>query len=236
MEAIILAGGLGTRLQSVVKNVPKPMAEIQGRPFLSYMLDYLESQGISRIILSVGYMNDVIRSYFGSSYRSMTIDYAIESKPLGTGGAIREALSMLEGDRAVVLNGDSLFMLDLRAFINFHCGLDSLLTLSGKPMHDYERYGSVLLEDSRVIGFEAKAFRSFGYINGGIYVMEKRMRHLFQIKEDAFSLEVDFLQKNTHTIILHAFKSNAYFIDIGIPEDYRKAHTELERAFGKATG
>ncbi len=211
------------------------MAEIQGRPFLSYLLDYLHSQGISRIILSVGYMNDVIRSYYGPSYRAMTIDYAIESKPLGTGGAIWEALSLLEGDSAVVLNGDSIFMLDLKAFINFHFGLNSLLTLAVKPMHDYERYGSVLLEDSKVIGFQAKAFRSFGYVNGGVYVMEKRIRQLFQITE-AFSFEVDFLQNNAHNINLHAFKSDAYFIDIGIPEDYRKAHTELGQVFGKTSG
>lgn len=228
MEAIILAGGAGRRLQSVVKDMPKPMADINGRPFLCYLLDYLSFQGITKILLSVGYKYEIIQDYFGLQYKTLDIRYVIEDKPLGTGGAIRKALELISGDEAVVLNGDTFFNLDLRKMVDFHHVENSILTIAVKPMHNFERYGTVIIKDSRVFGFEEKTFRQFGYINGGIYIIKKAVSEFFDYDRDAFSFEIDFLHKKIADTHPSAFISDSYFVDIGIPEDYRKAQEELD--------
>lgn len=227
MEAIILAGGVGTRLQSVVKDLPKPMADINGRPFLCYLLDYLSSQGITKILLSVGYRHEIIRDYFGLQYRNMDISHIVEAEPLGTGGALKKALSCTEGRDVIVLNGDTFFNLDLKKMIDFHHAEDSILTIAVKPMHDFDRYGAVIIKDSRVVDFEEKTFKHFGYINGGVYAMKKTISEFFDNDKDTFSFEVDFLNKKIHNIHPFAFISDDYFIDIGIPDDYKKAQEEL---------
>lgn len=227
MEAIILAGGAGTRLQSVVRDVPKPMADINGRPFLCYLLDYLSTQDINKVLLSVGYRYKIIQDYFGLQYKTLDIRYVIEDKPLGTGGAIRKALELISGDDAVVLNGDTFFNLDLRKMINFHYTEGSMLTIAVKPMYDFDRYGTVIIKDSRVFGFEKKTFKHFGYINGGVYAMNKAISKFFDYGKDAFSFEIDVLHKKINDIHSSAFISDGYFIDIGIPDDYKKAQKEL---------
>ncbi|TRZ90389.1 MAG: D-glycero-D-manno-heptose 1-phosphate guanosyltransferase [Methanosarcinales archaeon] len=231
MEAIILAGGAGTRLKSLIKDVPKPMADINGRPFLCYLLDYLSSQGITKILLSVGYRHEVIRDYFGLQYRDMDISYIVEDEPLGTGGALKKALSCTEGRDVIVLNGDTFFNLDLKKMIDFHHAEDSMLTIAVKPMHDFNRYGTVIIKDKRAVGFEEKSFKHFGYINGGIYVVKKAIAEFFDHDKNTFSFETVFLYKKINDIHPCVFISDDYFIDIGIPDDYRKAQRELDHVF-----
>lgn len=227
MESIILAGGLGTRLKSVINEIPKPMADIKGRPFLSYLMEYLFRQGINKVILSVGYKYDVIMNYFGSRYMDMDIDYTIEDRPLGTGGAIKKALERAEGKNVVVLNGDTFFNVELKKMVNFHNEHNSALTVAVKPMHDFDRYGTVILDNSRILGFEEKSYRSHGYINGGVYVMKKTIFDTVHMSIEAFSFE-EFLEANIKDIPSYAFISDAYFIDIGIPADYERAQRDLK--------
>ncbi|OGW31447.1 MAG: hypothetical protein A3J81_02870 [Nitrospirae bacterium RIFOXYB2_FULL_43_5] len=227
MEAIILAGGAGTRLRSLVKDVPKPMADINGKPFICYLLDYLAAYDVKKILLSVGYKYEAIKDYFGVQYKNMNIKYVIEDKPLGTGGALKKALMAAEGEEFMVLNGDTFFNIDLRKMIDFHHAEDSILTIAVKPMHDFDRYGAVNIKDSRVVGFEEKTFKRCGYINGGVYAMKKTISGFFDPDKDAFSFEVDFLHKKINNIRPFAFISDDYFIDIGMPDDYKKAQEEL---------
>jgi D-glycero-alpha-D-manno-heptose 1-phosphate guanylyltransferase len=195
MEAIILAGGRGTRLQSLIKDVPKPMADVGGRPFLAYIMDYLSEQNISKALLSVGYKHEIISDYFGPQYKNLAIEYVIEDAPLGTGGAIREAIKEANGRDIAVLNGDSFFNVDLGRMFSFHCAHDSILTLAVKPMHNFSRYGTVVVEGNRVAGFEEKSPKGFGYINGGVYIMKKGILEFFRHNSSVFSLEVDFLHR-----------------------------------------
>lgn len=227
MEAIILAGGFGTRLQKVVNDVPKPMADINGRPFLSYLMDYLSSQDISKVLLSVGYKYEIIKNYFGLKYKNLDIEYVIEAEPLGTGGALGKALKQTNENNVLVLNGDTFFNLDLKKLVDFHLAQNSILTLSLKPMHNFDRYGTAILKDNRVIGFEEKSFKIFGYINGGVYVLDRKIDEYFMQYSNNFSFEIDFLQKNILGSKPFAFISDSYFIDIGIPEDYEKAKRTL---------
>ena len=127
-EAVILAGGFGTRLQSVVADVPKPMAPVNGKPFLQYILDYCIKQGIERVVLSTGYKHEVIFSFFGTQYNTITIQYAHEQEPLGTGGGIQFALQKCIDENVVVLNGDTFFDVDLQALESQHISAQSELS------------------------------------------------------------------------------------------------------------
>jgi D-glycero-alpha-D-manno-heptose 1-phosphate guanylyltransferase len=229
MEAIILAGGFGTRLKSVVNDVPKPMADINGRPFLAYLLSALSLSGVSKAILSVGYKYDVIQNYFGDKYKNTAIVYAIEKNPLGTGGGLKQALKNVECEDALVLNGDTFFNVDLKALYGFHKQKSAVLTLALKQMHKIERYGTAVTNGDRITGFEEKAFKESGYINGGVYCLNKRISEYLDIYGDneSFSFEKDIIEKNTKSLQPFAFISDGYFIDIGIPEDYARAKMEM---------
>ncbi len=231
MEVIILAGGFGTRLQSIVKNVPKPMVDINGMPFLSFIMDYLVRHGVSKVLLSVGYKHEIIENYFGSRYKNLDIEYIIEEEPLGTGGAIKKALEQVKGKAVIVMNGDTFFNLDIKKIVDFHFGKDAMLTLAVKPMHNYDRYDSIIFEDNKIIDFADKSFKSFGHINGGVYVLSKKILNYFGEFKKNFSFEIEFLRKTIHEITVYPFISDSYFIDIGIPEDYRKAQKELGLVF-----
>ena len=224
MEAIVLAGGFGTRLQTVVKDVPKPMAEINGFPFLKYLLDSLNQQGVTRVILSVGYKQEIIKDYFQDRYLDMTIFYASEDSPLGTGGAIIEALKLTTNNEVYVLNGDTFFDVDLKAMQRFHKETNADISLATKVMQDFDRYGTVKIEARRVVGFEEKQYQTKGFINGGIYLIKKAVFDPFELNTK-FSFESDFLEKKLQQLMVTAFKSDGYFIDIGIPDDYYHAST-----------
>ena len=221
-EAIILAGGLGTRLRSVVKDVPKPMADINGKPFLEYLLSNLKKQGIEKVILSVGYKYEIIKNYFGNSFLNMKILYSIEDKPLGTGGGIRKSLSFVESEDVFIINGDTIFDIDLSALFSFHKKKKSALTLALKSMKRFSRYGSVELnKQGRIIGFKEKGYHKSGLVNGGIYVLAKEVLEDFKI-EKPFSFEKDFLEVYYTILPFFGMSFENYFVDIGIPEDYER--------------
>jgi len=227
MEAIILAGGFGKRLQSVVRDVPKPMADIDGRPFLSYIIEYLSEHGIKKVFLSVGYMHEKIIRYFGNNYSNLDIEYVIEHKPLGTGGAITEALRHTKEENILVLNGDTFFKIDPLEMLKFHKSKKAHMTIALKPMPDASRYGTVEAENQRVVGFKEKSLARGGYINAGIYILDRKLLEILKSYGEVFSFEIDFLPKNIINLRVFAFIRDSYFIDIGVPEDYEKAKTKL---------
>ena len=220
MEAIVLAGGFGTRLSTVVSDVPKPMAPINGRPFLEYLLDDLNEKGISRVILAVGYKKEIIKSHFKEKYKNIDIIYSDEDIPLGTGGAIKKALTLAKDENIFIINGDTFFDVDLKEMYQFHKKNSSKLTLAIKEMEKFDRYGSLILEGDKIIKFEEKKCVDKGYINGGIYLIKKEL--LNKEEKESFSFEKDILENKKFQIEKYGHKSEGYFIDIGIPEDYYK--------------
>jgi D-glycero-alpha-D-manno-heptose 1-phosphate guanylyltransferase len=227
MEAIILAGGMGTRLQSVISDVPKPMAPIKGKPFLCYILDALIHHGFTDVILSVGHKQETIIDYFGGKYDILNIQYSKENVPLGTGGAIRQALNLVSHSNVFVLNGDTFFSVDYNQIIQAHDHADALLTISLKEMHNFDRYGTIVTLDNKVVSFKEKQFTLKGYINAGIYVVDKNLFDSLELPEK-FSFEIDFMQRYYNKLNFNTCISKGYFIDIGIPEDYFKAQKELK--------
>lgn len=232
MDAIILAGGFGTRLRSVVSDVPKPMAPVGKQPFLSYLLKYLQQYDINKVILCTGYKHQVIEEYFSSSYNQLHIEYSIEDEPLGTGGAIKKAMSIIDSDNAIILNGDTLFNINLSEFINLHDKENADVTIALKFLNDFDRYGSVVLDGNKIIGFEEKSYKSSGYINGGVYIINKHLFELYSLSS-TFSFEKEVLESKVAKLNIVGYKSSSYFIDIGIPEDYEKAQTEVKELFNE---
>ena len=182
MEAVILAGGFGTRIQSVISDVPKPMAPVCGKPFLHYILQNLVRQNINRIILAVGYKNEVITNYFGNKFQSADIIYSIEDEPLGTGGGIRQALEMTFGKQVLLINGDTYFDLPISEFVLFHTRGKYDLTMCLKPMKNFDRYGTVTVEQNRVTGIKEKQPCDNGLINGGVYLINRELIENFPVK------------------------------------------------------
>lgn len=226
MEAIILAGGRGTRLKSVLPNMPKPMAPIAGKPFLRYLLENLYKQNIKRVIFAVGYKYEIIKNYFGDNYKGIQIIYSIENEPLGTGGCIKKALEYVLGHNVFILNGDTYLEIDLNKFKKRHEDLDSDLTLTVKTMINFERYGTVISKKNRVIGFGEKVFKEKGNINCGVYIARADLFNKINVCR-RFSFEKDFMEKYADKLNFNIFMTEGYFIDIGIPEDYMKAQSDL---------
>ncbi|EAI4085138.1 D-glycero-D-manno-heptose 1-phosphate guanosyltransferase [Campylobacter jejuni] len=214
MQAIILCGGLGTRLKSIIKDIPKPMAPINDKPFLEFIFEHLKKQGIKEVILAVSYKYEVIQEYFKDEFLGIKIKYSIEKEPLGTGGAIKEALKFVK-NKAYVLNGDTIFNIDLKKLILNN----SKICLALKQMNDFDRYGTVELDSKNYIKlFKEKEFKKQGLINGGIYLLNKDIFNDFDLQEK-FSFE-EFLQENYEKLKAKACIFDDYFIDIGVPEDY----------------
>lgn len=230
MDAIILAGGFGTRLRSVVSDVPKPMALVANKPFLSYLLEYLSKYQINSVVLCTGYKHEVIESYFSTSYKNINIKYSVEEEPLGTGGAIKKAFELIESDSALVLNGDTLFNIEFTEFLDHHQIQQSDVSLALKYLTDYARYGSVVLNENKIVGFEEKEHKDNGYINGGVYIVKKAVLNEDNLPK-AFSFEKEILEKKLNKLNVSGYKSTSYFIDIGIPEDYEKAQKEVKELF-----
>lgn len=229
-EAIVLAGGLGTRLQHVLPDIPKCMAPIKGKPFLTFVLDYLENQNIDKVILSVGYRKEHIINYFGKSYRSLKIIYSIENEPLGTGGAIKQALDYCSDKLAYIVNGDTCFKPDLAAMSNLHQKAEVDITVAVKYMADTSRYGLVVADQNgKIVEFREKdKLSAGGWINGGIYLIKKTVFDTFQ--QQKFSIENDVFKVLCDKLNLQAFQTDAFFLDIGIPEDYDRAQILLNTA------
>jgi NDP-sugar pyrophosphorylase family protein len=222
MKAIVLVGGLGTRLRSVVSDVPKPMAPVQGRPFVSFVLDRLVDAGFTGTVFAAGYRSDALRSYFGVEYRGMPLAYSIETEPLGTGGAVRLAWDRAGGQEVFALNGDTYAELDFRAMQAEHRRAGSSLTVAICYAADAARYGALELAGDRVRGFSEKGRSGPGWINAGTYLLAPGLRDFFP-RQDAFSFERDLLARHVEAMRPLAFRSTGPFIDIGTPEDYVQA-------------
>lgn len=230
MEAIILAGGMGTRLQKVIPGIPKPMAPVGGKPFLYYLFNWIKDYPIEKLILSVGYKAESIVEYFGKSFFDMPIDYVIEEKPLGTGGAVRYAFKRARGNDILILNGDTYFPININKFFSFHLENKSLFTVALKRMRDFNRYGTIELDNNLIMRFNEKKFCKDGLINGGIYLANRKYIESWQIPE-VFSLEKDILEKDAGSSILKGMIFDDTFLDIGLPQDYSKAEMILTKYF-----
>ncbi|HEY1766231.1 MAG TPA: nucleotidyltransferase family protein [Terracidiphilus sp.] len=230
MEAIVLAGGLGTRIAAKLSGVPKPMAPIAGRPFLEILLNQLHRAGCTRVILSVGHLHSVIENHFGDRFgdegSGMRVDYVIESAPLGTGGAIRAALREATERSALVLNGDTFLDADYAAMMRFHQTEGAGLTIAITHCADITRYGGVLVSERRIAGFQEKGRTGAGWINAGAYAIDKALRWPAHLKEK-FSFETEFLAREIARLAPAAYQVKGFFLDIGVPEDLDRAQTEL---------
>lgn len=228
MRAVILVGGFGTRLRSVVPDLPKPMAPIQGKPFLAFLLDYLKAQGITEVVFSTFYLSEKIEAYFKDAYAGLKIRYVVDEAPLGTGGAMVNALkSFTDSSSPVfVLNGDTFVKCDYAAMYQYHLSQHAKLTMALRPVADCQRYGKVITQDQRIIQFKDKGECGAGLINAGIYLMDPHLFTIFNLPT-IFSFESDFLYTSLAEVNPLAFLCDDYFIDIGIPEDYARAETEL---------
>ena len=224
MEAIILAGGLGTRLRSVVSEVPKCMAPVDGKPFLGYLLDWLARYGISRVILSVGYLREVIIQYIASREWPFEVVFSVEETPLGTGGGIRLALQKCRENQVYVVNGDTFFPVELDRM-----PFSAPVTIALKPMHDFDRYGKVDFDGELVKGFHEKEPCQEGLVNGGIYALDRSQLDLC-LMPARFSFENDVLRELAPVGQVAGWVHDGYFIDIGIPSDYEVAQRELPEA------
>lgn len=229
--AIILAGGFGTRLQAVVSDLPKPMASVNGKPFLTYQLNYLKQQGIKNVVLSVGYLAEKITDYYQSEFNGLKLIYVKESSPLGTGGGIRLAMEACADTDVLVMNGDSFFDVDLHRFYQFYTTTDADFALAMRRVHDASRYGTVHTNTAnRIISFKEKTQQHReGHMNGGVYILNKELYMKHTPPETRFSIEKDLFEKQLHAFQIQGFESNGYFIDIGIPEDYKQAQDDFKR-------
>jgi len=245
MEAIVLAGGLGTRLASRLEGIPKAMAPVAGRPFLEILLKQLERAGCERVLLSVGHLREVIQDHFGAAFEGLALEYVVEEEPLGTGGAIRKALERANEKAVLVLNGDTFLDADYAAMLRFHQAQGSALTIAVTQQADAARYGEVRVEGNRIVGFKEKGPGSglvsgsgpvsgpvpgpiLGpiLINAGAYVVEKEIAWPAALGE-RFSFERDFLMPEAARLAPAAFRVRGFFLDIGVPDDLDRAQTEL---------
>ena len=232
-EAVILAGGFGTRLSHVVSDVPKPMAPVYGKPFLTYLVDRLVDAGIRRIILATGYKHECIETYFGAKYRDIEIVYSNEDIPLFTGGAIRKAAEKIESEDFIVLNGDTLFDIDFVKLYDFHIQHHANLSVALRHVDDTSRYGSVSCVDDRITAFHEKiASHGAGDINGGVYAIHRQWLMELELPSK-FSFEKELMQPMAGDPHFYGLSFDDYFIDIGVPEDYFRAQEEFKTIFPK---
>lgn len=230
MECIVLAGGLGTRLRGVIGEQPKCMAPVNGRPFLYYLLQYLEKQGCTRLILSLGYRHEAVTAWLEGQELPFAIDWVIEQEPLGTGGGIRLALQAALGETVFILNGDTFFDVSLPQMQAAHHRQPNEVSIALKEMRNFERYGTVTTAAGYITAFEEKRPREHGLINGGIY-LANRSAFLNRSFPEKFSFEKDYLEAFTAERLFTGYESDGYFIDIGVPEDYDKAQSDFSSLF-----
>lgn len=219
MKAVILAGGAGTRLREIIKDVPKPMSPIAGKPFLEYLLLQLIRQGISDIIISTGYKGDVIESYFGNGEKwNARLTYSKENKPLGTAGALKKAARLIDDDDFIAMNGDSFLDLNFNDFISFHKKQNAIATIGLICVNDISRYGMVEIDGKgEIIRFTEKNTGKHGFVNGGVYIFKREI--VENIPAGTVSLENTVLP----ALIghgLYGLMVKGFFVDIGVPNDY----------------
>ena len=221
MEAIILAGGLGTRLRGVIGEIPKCMAPVGGKPFLQYQLEWLSRFDVRHVVFSVGYLKEQVIDFVKSREWPFAVSFAVETEPLGTGGGIRLALQKCREKQVFVLNGDTFYNADLRTLT-----FTAPVTLALKPMRDFDRYGAVDWDGDLVTGFREKKYCAEGLINGGVYAIDRSQLDM-SLFPKTFSFEREVLEPLTDYGLVAGEVQDGYFIDIGIPEDYARAQREL---------
>jgi D-glycero-alpha-D-manno-heptose 1-phosphate guanylyltransferase len=227
-ESIILAGGFGTRLQTVVSDLPKPMASVADKPFLHYVVKQLIQQGIQRIVFSVGYKSEYIIDYFSNTDFGIEMLFQKESEPLGTGGGIKYAMLACQSNDILVLNGDTYFDIDFSTLHTIYLEKKAKAALALRFVDNAGRYGQVKLdENNTIVAFEEKNLTEVkaGCINGGTYILNKN--YFIENTEKKFSIEKDFFEKQVEQSVLAGHVYDNYFIDIGIPEDYYKANEDF---------
>jgi len=226
VRAIVLCGGLGTRLRELTRETPKPLLEVAGQPFLHYVLARLAATGVVDVTLATSFHWEKIADVYGHSWRGLRIRYSVESEPLGTGGAIQQAMRESQAVEALVLNGDTLFKMDLGALTDFHCRRNSQVTVAVRRVPDVSRYGAVDVNpDGRIVQFREKRRQGEGLINAGVYIV--RSDAFDGIEVSRFSFEQEVLATGLGRLDLFAMETTGYFIDIGIPEDLARATQEL---------
>lgn len=223
VTAVVLAGGLGTRLRSVVADRPKVMAEVLGRPFLAHLLDQLAAAGIRYTVLCTGYFGEQVQACFGAEYAGMRLAYSQERAPLGTGGALRAAAPLLRSEHVLVLNGDSYYGINLRSYWSWHQRRRPPAALATTLVPDTRRYGRVHLTiDGCVSRFAEKEDSGGpGWINAGVYLLHQRVFVPIPT-ERAVSLEREVLPDLVRSGLL-AYRCEGPFLDIGTPESYAMA-------------
>ena len=225
MEAIVLAGGFGTRLRQVVADIPKPMAPIAGSPFLSILLGSLAKKGFSRVVLSLGFMAEKISDHFGARFAGLDLAYVVEDIPLGTGGAIRIAAEACTQDHVFIFNGDT--YIDLEANLleqQWQAKRNAIVV--GKWVADTSRYGRLVVDGDRITSFTEKGIAGPGLINAGCYVLATNALARFPLNQP-LSIETDYLVAEVAQETVEVFVTDGMFIDIGVPEDYARAQTLL---------
>jgi D-glycero-alpha-D-manno-heptose 1-phosphate guanylyltransferase len=225
MEAIVLAGGFGTRLRQVVADVPKPMAPVAGRPFLEILLGSLAQKGFSRAVLSLGFMAEKISGHFGSRIAGLDIAYVVEDTPLGTGGATRLAAEACTQDHVYVFNGDTYLDLEVE-LLEQQWQAKRHPIVVGREVTDTTRYGRLVVDGDRIISFAEKGIKGPGLINAGCYVLATDALARFPLNQP-FSIETEYLVPEVARATVDVFVTEGMFIDIGIPEDYAHAQTLL---------
>jgi len=232
VPALILAGGMGTRLRPVVGDIPKPMANIAGEPFLHWLLRSLERQGIREVYLSVGYRYEVLKDALGCNFEGLRLHYIVEREPLGTGGAILYALEQMPYDHALVLNGDTFAVLNVGHFIAMAIRQDADLAIGLTHVPDASRYGTVITNPDtwRIEAFAEKVRTGDGWINAGVYLFRRDCMTGLDLPA-SFSLEQDFMQPYRYQLRMLGLPVVQDFIDIGVPHDYNLAQTKIPELF-----
>lgn len=225
MEAIVLAGGLGTRLRQVVADVPKPMAPVAGRPFLEILLGSLAQKGFSRAVLSLGFMAEKITGHFGAHFKGLNLTYVVEDTPLGTGGAIRLAATACAQDHVFIFNGDTYLDLEVE-LLEQQWQASRHPIVVGRQVPDTTRYGRLVVDGKRITSFAEKGIAGSGLINAGCYVLATDALAQLPLHQP-FSIETDYLVPEVRRATVEVFETEGVFIDIGIPEDYARAQTLL---------
>jgi D-glycero-alpha-D-manno-heptose 1-phosphate guanylyltransferase len=229
MQAIILAGGLGTRLKSVVADKPKALSPVAGKPFLHFIIQYLQNQGITSFIFSLGYLSNQVLIFLQEAYPNLNYQYTIEEIPLGTGGGIKKAIELATEPNVLIVNADTYFDVALQQLFQLHAVANAHCTIALKHMTSFDRYGTVELnQNNRIISFKEKKYTPSGLINGGYVLLNKSyFLEKSAVLPTVFSFEKDFLEVLLPKMTVQGFISEGFFIDIGIPEDYEKAQLDF---------
>jgi len=232
IDVAILCGGLGTRLKSILKECPKVMAKMNGRPFLEILIDYYKSNGFKRFILCTGYKAEIIQHYFQGKHKGDEVVISQEKEPLGTGGAIKKALSKITSNPFIVVNGDSFLKVDFLELLEFHNKSNALTTIALVKLKDTRRYGRVNVDSTgKILNFDEKIqSKKDGWINGGVYILNKEIFEKFDKHRRSFSLEYDLFPRLVG-LDFYGMKTNGEeFIDIGTPDDFLKANEIIAKA------